>query len=372
MKNTIITLLLPVISLLLHSCDKDDNNLIPDCPDNSSLEIINERGFKMGFSTWSYGPLSSDLESTYQFILNNADIYSEQIDDKIPWSALINNTAYPTEFVNDIDYRVSKKMDNHQLLLSVSLLNALRTDIAEDFDGTVPSYASLNDKTIEDAYFQYLTYLVDRLQPDYLVLAMEVNELWINTNSLWNQYKLLMENIRARIKESYPGLPLSESITLHNWFNPDVTNAEEYIAELTNYIEQLDFAAISFYPFIKQLDTTNDFQEAFDFLHSKVNKPVAFVETAHLSEDLSVPSFDLFIEGSKCEQKAYVETLLLNAYSHNYEFVIWWAHRDYDQLLQSFPEELREVGSLWRDTGLLNEYGEERPSYLTWQRIFSK
>lgn len=70
---------------LFASCDKE-NEIIEDlpCEENSSLDLITQRNFEMGFSTWSYGPDERDQAATYQFIESNADIYSEQIDDKIP------------------------------------------------------------------------------------------------------------------------------------------------------------------------------------------------------------------------------------------------------------------------------------------------
>lgn len=366
-------IVIAVILVCLLSFCKDDNIDEPvNCEDNVSLEVIGSRSFNMGFSTWSYGPSQSDVDDTYQFISTNADVYSEQIDDKIPWDALINDTDYPAEFINDIASRVSNKFTNHKLLLSVSLLDALRNGIAEDFDGTIPEYDTLNDIVIEESYSKYLKYLIDQFQPDYLVIAMEVNELLMKSESKWNEYKLLMQNVRSSLKQDYPNLLLSESITLHNWFEPEVSNSAEYIDELTNYIKQLDFAAISFYPFFKDLHSVDDFQQVFNFLHEKVGKPIAFVETTQIAENLSIASYNLNIVASECEQKDYLEVLLLNAYTHDYEFIIWWSHRDYDKLVQSFPEDLRDVGRLWQNSGLLDEDGNKRPAYYVWNTIFNK
>ena len=63
----------------------------------------------MGFSTWSYGPDQEDIDATYDFIANYANIYSEQIDDKISWQAWINGTDLPASFVADIESIASKK-----------------------------------------------------------------------------------------------------------------------------------------------------------------------------------------------------------------------------------------------------------------------
>ncbi|MFK5879829.1 MAG: hypothetical protein QM478_10080 [Flavobacteriaceae bacterium] len=359
---------------ILSSCDKEDEDLNPlTCEDNNSLNVITQRNFEMGFSTWGYGPNEADKEETYQFIESNADVYSEQIDNKIPWNAWINNSALPVEFKNDIDNRISKGLNNHKLLLSVSLLNTDRSDLLEDYDGSIPNYSSLNDINIENAYFKHLEYLVLKFNPDYLVIAMEVNELKLESETKWDEYKILMSNIRNRIKINYPNLPLSESVTLHNWFNPEIENQTNFIFEVSNYVNQnMDFAAISYYPFFKGQHNENEFQQAFDFLHSEVTIPISFVETTHLAENLNISNFNLNIDSDKCEQKAYLETLLLNAHNENYEFIIWWAYRDYDKLWETFPAEFKDVGKLWRDTGLLNENGIERPSFTIWNKILSK
>jgi len=326
----------------------------------------------MGFTAWSFGPNLQDVADTYQFVETNADIYAEHIDDRIPWNALINSLPLPVEFTNEINGRVSRKIEGNRFLLSVSLLNSDRSDLAEDFDGATPAYINVNDIEIENAYFKYIQYLTDAFSPDYLVISIEVNELRLKNQSKWEGYKSLIQNVKSRVKQSYPNLKISESISLHNLYEPDISNPDEYIDEVVDYMNQMDFVAISFYPFFKNQHSKAEFQQTFDFLHSRINKPIAFVETGHLAENLSVPNLNVSINGDECGQNAYLETLLSNAQVQDYEFVIWWAHRDYDALWQVFPEEAKDLGRLWRDTGLLDENGSERLSYATWKIVLDK
>ncbi|WP_299533201.1 hypothetical protein [Ulvibacterium sp.] len=320
----------------------------------------------MGFTTWSFGPDQKDVDDTYSFIESNSDIYAEHIDNKIPWKAWMNDSPLPLEFTNEISGRVNKKIESNQLLLSVGLFNSNRDEIAEDFDGTIPSYTDLADIEIEEAYFEHINYLVDRLAPDFLVIAIEVNEFRLRAESKWGSYKILIQNVKSRIKELYPNLPISESISLHNLYEPDVADPTNYINEITGYINQMDFAAISFYPFLKNQHSKSEFQETFDFLHQNINRPIAFVESGHIAENLVVPDFNLSINGDETGQNDYLQTLLLNAQEHNYEFIIWWAHRDFDELWETFPDDLKNLGQLWRDTGLLDENGNQRLSMSTW------
>lgn len=244
----------------------------------------------MGFTTWSYGPNQQDVNDTYYFIENNADIYTEHIDNKIPWNAWINNLTLPSEFTNEITARVNRKIADKQLLLSISLLNSNRDELAKDFDGSAPPYLNLDDMEIEDAYFEHIQYLVNQFTPDYLVIAIEVNELRLRAESKWDAYKSLIQNVKSRIKALYPNLRISESTSLHNLYDIDIANPTAYIDEIISHMNQMDFVAISFYPFFKNQHSKNEFQQTFNFLHSNINKPIAFVESCHLAENLSVPT----------------------------------------------------------------------------------
>jgi len=365
--------LLTIIMIFTIGCsDSDDNDPNKDCLAPDFFDEYISKNFEMGFSTWIYAPTLQAVNNTYQFLSDNSNIYSEQIDNSIPWDAWINNTTLPIEFTDDLARRFDNKIANLPLLLSVSLLNIDRTDLASDFDGSIPNYSTLNDKVIEDAYFKHVDFLVQKFQPKYLVIAIEVNELRINDVNKWGEYKLLIHEVKNRIRNKYPNLQISESITLHNLFQPEINNPNEYINEMVAYANQMEFVAISYYPFFKGHHTKTEFQTAFDFLHEKIHKPIAFSETSHIAEDLSVPSFNFFADGSTCEQNAYIETLLKNAQDNNYKFVIWWAHRDFDELWETFPEDLKDLGKLWRDTGLLDENGVERPAYQTWEKVLHK
>ncbi len=358
--------------LFLTSCNEKINPTDETCITENFFSEYASRNFEMGFSTWSFGPNAQDVDDTYQFITDNADMYSEHIDFKIPWNAWINDLPLPTEFTTEIEGRVARKITNNQLVVSVSLLNMDRSDLAEDFDGSIPNYLHLNDVEIEDAYYKHLNYIIQEFNPNYFVIALEVNELKIHSETKWQEYKLLMANVKLKIRQAYPTLKISESITLHNLYQPEIDNPNEYINETVSYMNQMDFVAISFYPFFKGQHARADFQLAFDLLHEKITKPIAFVETSHLAEDLTATEFDLFIESDACEQNAYLETLFTNAQTQNYAFVIWWAHKDYDALWATFPEEQKGLGKLWRDTGLLDENGNERIAHTTWQSVLEK
>ncbi|MCG8577580.1 MAG: arabinogalactan endo-1,4-beta-galactosidase [Flavobacteriales bacterium] len=358
MKNYFLTLC--AFALLLSSCKKE------------KLKDIDNRNFKMGFTSWSYGPDMEDRNDTYDFIQQNGDIYAEFIDDVIPWEAWMNGTELPTGFTDDVSFKAAERPADMDMILSVSLLNTGRTDLIEGFNGEVPEYTAMNDEHIEDAYFAHLSYLIDQFNPNYLILAMEANDLLLHNEARWPEYKLLMSNIRSRVRLAYPNLKITESITLHNWYETDATDKEAYVNEITEYVKNFDLVTISFYPFFKDLRSKNEYQKAFDFLHDHVNQPIAFIETNQLAEDLDVEAFDLHLKGDEKGQARYLETLFLNAHNKNYEFVIWWAHRDFDELWETFPDDVKDIGKLWRNTGLLDKDGSKREAWELWDEMFKK
>jgi len=365
-------ILLFTIFLLIASCNHEEAPIDENCIDTTFFSQYNSKSFYLGFSTWSYAKTYEAVDDTYQFISENSDIYSEHIDYKIPWNAWINGLSLPLDFTEEIAARASRKIENAKLSVSVSLLNNERNDLAYDFDGTIPNYNSLDDIEIENAYFKHVKYITDQLNPDYLIIAIEVNELLKNAPQKWDAYKSLMAHVKTRIQEEFPLLKISESITLHNFYQPDVANQEEFIDEIVDYSNSMDFVAISFYPFFKGLKTKEDFQSAFDFLHERIDKPIAFAETGHLSEDLTVDSYNLFIAGNQCEQNEYLESLFTNAQKENYEYVIWWTHRDYNELWETFPIEVQDLGKLWISTGIINEDGIPKQAYSTWKIVYKK
>ena len=354
---------------VLLGCEKDQDSP-EEQGDDRFFASETSRNFAMGFTSWPYAPTVAAVDDTYHFLAGHGDIYSEHIDTNIPWDAWMHDLPLPDAFVADIAGRASRRRPGSRLTLSVSLLNNARDGLAPDVDGTAPSYNSLDDPELENAYFKHLEYITTQLDPDYLIMALEVNELLIHAPEAWEGYKSLMSRIRLRLQERFPGLPLSESITLHNVYRPEVADPQGYVEEIVAYANGLDWVAISFYPFFKGLRTKSEFQAAFDFLHERINRPIAIAETGHLSEDLDVPGLDLFIPGNRDEQRTYLETLLENAQQQEYAYVIWWTHRDYDALWEVFPENQKDLGQLWIGTGVLEENGDAKAALDAWGKAF--
>lgn len=354
--------------LVFASCkkvtDEEPVALLQTCYEPNDTVIVTDRTFKMGFSTWPYATTQDSKEKTYHFIDEHADIYSEQFDDHIPWMAIMENRPMAEQMARDLNERVALKLDK-DLVVSVSLFNPDRTDLITGYMGTIPTYTSLSDQHIEDTYYYYLNAVLDSLNPKYLVMAMEINEFYTHQSEQWEDYKALAANLKSRLRADYPDLLLSESITLHNLVD---SNNSDFVAEILDYVNTMDFVAISYYPFMHGALNQNNFEADMAFL-SQVSKPIAFVETAHLAEDLELMDPDLLLAADECTQKDYLQVLLSTADKKNFEFVIWWAHKDFDDLWNTLPDEVKPLGRLWRDTGLINEKDQERPAFDLWKVV---
>ena len=206
-----------LLFIVVFACKEPETTLEQDCESYPVL-CAEEINFLGGFTAWPYAPDVQAVNSTYEFIQSQGTIYSEHIDANIPWQEWINRSELPIAFVNDIESRVQRRTANTKLTVSVSVLNSVRTDLALAYDGNVITYDSLNEERIIEAYVSHLSYITQKLQPDYLLVAIESNELLIQAPEKWPAFKKLMLAVRTQMKLKYPSLPIFESITLHNFY----------------------------------------------------------------------------------------------------------------------------------------------------------
>jgi hypothetical protein len=359
-------ILIAFLFLALLSCDKNESE--PDTLTDSFFSNVQNRTFRMGFTTWSYGPTLQNVNETYHFIANHGDTYTEHFDNKIPWAAWIEGTSLPDEFVQEVQNRADRKIADLPLVLAVSILNNSREDLAPDYDDNTPFYIGLDDQDIEDAYYSHLVYLIEAFQPTYLIAAIEVNELKMHSPEKWDEFLNLFNAIRLRINETYPLIPISASVSIHNFLGNSGPNTNGVL----DFINNQEFAAISYYPYLHNALTPDDFEATFQFLRQNIDVPIAFSETGYIAEDLDLPAFNVFLNGCPKIQNAYLEAILNQAQAQNYLFVTWFAHRDFDILWETFPPEIQDLGKIWRDTGILNEAGQNRISKTSWDIAYSK
>ena len=146
----------------------------------------------------------------------------------------------------------------------------------------------------------------------------------------------------------------------------------EYRVKIQEFVENQDFFAVSFYPFFLGSHTEKEFGEALDYLPTFTSKPIAITETGHPAEPTRIRAWKLDFPSDPKEQETFVKVLLARAQAHRYRFVTYWTARDFDELWKTFPESVKDLGALWRDTGLIDEAGRPRPAYETWKLWLAK
>lgn len=344
---------------------------VVSCKKNNPKKLIQTRKFKMGFTTNNLNSEDNqDInEQKYDSIQKYGDIYLEEINSAIPWNVLVNNTNFPSYITDDVQTRISNK-NGDQVVLALNLLNDNRTQLRTDFGGNLPYSNKISDQVFEDALFIYARYLVYRFEPEYLVLSMGSNELLINNPTLWTEYKALMLGLNSRLKYEFPELKISQSVSLHYWENPSVTDKAAYNAEILGFVNAFDFAAIEYYPAFNDQHKRSEFKKSFKFINDKINVPVAVIKTGHLANNLEGSSINN-TESDEKEQNDFLKSMLVNAHNYNYEFVIWDVFQDYDQIWDSLPDWSKSESKVYKDMGLKDENGLGRKAFITWQETFT-
>jgi hypothetical protein len=218
----------------------------------------------------------------------------------------------------------------------------------------------------------YVVWMTDFFRPDYLITGIESNELLNNQPAEWQHYLELSRHVRSAVKEKYPKLPVAESITLHKLREAGNRDLDGYRKTIQGFIADHDFFGVSFYPFFLGLHSPTEFAEALAFLPRFTDRPIAITETGHPAEDIVVAKFGIKFPATPHEQADYLTALFTQAQTHHYLFVTYFASRDFDELWNTFPAEVKSLGQLWRDTGLVSEQDQRRPAYQVWKSRFEQ
>ena len=96
------------------------------------------------------------------------------------------------------------------------------------------------------------------------------------------------------------------------------------------------------------------------------------VETNDTAERTEFPQSKIVLNGTPEKQAAYVRTLFDWAQRKQFQFVVLFIHQDYDPLWNAIKATAPELFIAWRDCGLIDEAGRERPAYGIWRDYFRR
>ncbi len=333
------------------------------------------RSFRMGFSPWPYALTRDAVDETNRFIMAHGDIISEQLDDSIPWEQALRGEPYPDAYVQQMRERRDRLAAGQQRLLYLTPFNMQRNGLLANYQmpdkpqDTRWARRCFSEPSVTLAYTNHVLWMVRFFKPDYLVTAIESNEYLTHAPDQWGHYVTFSERVRRRVKQLFPRLPVGESLSLHQLLDPNVPGQAERWTRMQTFVKSFDFVAVSYYPLLLGHKRAEEIDGVLMRLRLLTSKPLAFAETGQPAETLELPSHQLVFPLTQADQSVAMNALFRFASRERCLFVIWWCHRDYDALWETFPADVKDIGRIWRDLGILDETGARRESYHVWERM---
>jgi hypothetical protein len=320
----------------------------------------------MGFSGFPHAATEDAAIEMVAFIKAHTDIGVAHLDNGVPWTESSLGQDYPQEFLDSWAPELIAVPDEGPFYLAISPGRGGELQVHEK---AAPLSAELEGKAYDDplviqAYQTFAQRAVEYFSPDYLALGIEVNEQYEHAPATWAAYAALHNAVYDLLKASYPDLPIFATLTLHNLLHDDAQ-----VAAMDDIMDKNDLIAISYYPF---LNTDTEAAESFEWLEQQfdhLGKPWVMAETNHAAEPTQIPGDGALI-GSEEIQLAYHEFMLDYADTKEMPFVVFFIHRDYDDLWEQFGDLWPPFYIVWRDTGILDGAGNPRPTNQHWEEWF--
>ena len=338
----------------------------------ASAEEPFERNFRMGFTGFPHDFTLPAVSEARKFCKENGDIIAHHIEG-VAWTECLLNKPFPAKRLNEWKGKKKAMAPGGKVYLAIS---PGRGDL-QLLEDCLPIDKTLKGKPYDDprvkkAYLAYCRRMIKYFEPDYLAIGIEVNDIYKNAGpEVWRAYVALHKHVYEALKAEHKNLPIFASTTLHNMLNKRGKERENIVAAFGQIMPYCDLVAVSYYPFIQGGTTeTEKSLKWLDKTFGKYKKPFAFVETGEAAQPLKFPGSGQRIHGTSDKQYNYAIQLLYFAQTHDTEFVIWFIHRDYDAMWDKIKRIAPESHMAWRDCGLIDEEGKERPAMKVWAKYF--
>jgi hypothetical protein len=339
-----------------------------------------QRRFRMGFSSWPYDLTQEAVDWVYQNIQNEGDLVLQHIEEGVPWNESLMGAAFPPEYQQSLMQRRARLTKGKKLLVAINSLNTSRSGLAlyrtDEISQPLPepwaSYA-LDDSHVRRAYLAYAKRIIEALDPDYLIIGVEVNLLMRDKPELWKQYVRLQRSVYKGLKRAYPKLPVLvslEAVSLIAQFQAADSAAQR--KALQDILPYTDILGLSLHPYLSQYSTGPYPFDIFKLVREFTKKPIAITETSFPAQPftVNVNGADFLFDGSEEKQQAYFAALLQAAQRDRYRFVAVFSVRDYDALWEKLGR--TDLMLLWRDGGFFSETGEPRSVLSVWRSYLNR
>ena len=334
----------------------------------------------MGFTPWPYDATPDAVNFVYTEAVAQGDFVAHHLDGGIPWQEALDGTAYSAEVEAELNGRIANTPVGMRTYLAVSPLNGGRDGLA-DYWGTATNQdlpapwntRELDDPAVITAYANFAIDLIQRFDPDYFNLGIEVSELAINDAARFDRLVTFTDSVATSLDAQFPDLQLMVSVALKS---PGSAEATVITNEMPRLMPFVDVVGVSVYPYIffSHADKGDPANLPADWLSQiqtiAAGKPVAIAETGWAAEQLTIPFFGVDVASNAAFQDAYLTALFSAAESIDARFIVWFALVDYDALWNGVLAQ-DPVAHIWRDIGLYDESLNPRPALDTWQSQLS-
>lgn len=333
---------------------------------------VTERPFAMGFTPFPFDATEEAVRATDSYIALHGDLVTHHFDDGVPWVEALDGRSFHPSLLADWERR-RRLSEGKRVFLALTPLDGGRRDLAkyrgEKDNLPLPDSfrgKALDDPAVKRAYLAYCERAVEHFRPDWLAIGIEVNELILNSPDRWPAYLALDRETRAALKKRWPALPICATVTLHALTDPSKKDRSGQREKVRELLERDDFAGLSYHPFL--VGNLRRPEEPLDWVRSWTSKPIAIAESGFPAETVRFKTLGIALESDPALQEAFIEKLLTRAGRDRYLFVTYFLHRDYDALWERIQALVPELFVAWRDCGLLDEAGAERPAARAWDR----
>jgi hypothetical protein len=336
------------------------------------------RSFHLGFTPFPYDISQKAVDYTYARIAADADLIAIHMDNGIPWPEALAGDEFDAHIMEQWEQDRSHIPEGHAVYVAITPIAISRDGLApyraEADDLPLPApwdAARFDDPDVKTAWLNYAERAIAYFQPVYLNIGIEVNLLAVNAPEKWPDFLELHQYVYTELKSRHPGLPIFVSLT-----GPDLlegyTDADHaaQLQTLQDILPFTDYFALSLYPFMTAYGS--DYPDSMwpDLWTLSQGKPIAVAESGMIAETLTLPTYNLRIEGSEEGQARFVTDLLRQADEQHFVFVVNFVLRDYDALWEKIGR--TDLAAVWRDTGLYDEDGNPRPGLEVWRAALAR
>jgi hypothetical protein len=327
------------------------------------------RPFYMGVTPWPHDFTREGINEAYTFIHDATDLNVHHFDDGIPWPEAFARTPYQPTVEANLRDRVARLRPDRKTYVSITPAREHGLVGYWGTDSNMPLPRVWKEKAIDDpdvirAYLDFCRDLIRRFHPDYMAYGIEVNTI-ATTPSRWAQFTSLAKAVYTALRAENPGLHLFVTLQADAYWEDESRQR----AAVTQILPYTDYIAVSAYPYVSgHSDPATLPRDFFARLRDLApDKPFVIAETAFTARD--VEAFGRRIPGREDWQNEYLAFVLQEAARLHAEFVVWFFYRDYDALWEriKFLGPSVELLKVFRNAGLLDGRGHDRPSTDTWR-----